>query len=156
MMRRALIALQGLRRDRRGTSILELGLVLPILMVVLLGLIDVASLYSARMSLQQAAARALERVQVGNSREDFAFVRSEAVAGAGVDPSQVTVNTWLECNQAPQPAATTDCPAGQQRARYVQVAITSAYSPFFRYSPLGARDSAGNVALVARSAVRYQ
>ena len=156
MMGRALAALRGLRRDRRGASILELGLVLPILMVVLLGLIDVASLYAARMSLQQSAARALERVQVGNSRTDFAFVRTEAATAAGVPESQVAVETWLECNQVRQGTAITDCPAGQQRARYVQVTITSTYDSYFRYSPLGARNSAGNVPMTARSSVRYQ
>ena len=155
-MARVPATLQGLRRDRRGASILELGLVLPVIMVVLLGLIDVASLYSARMSLQQAAARALERVQVGNSRSDFSFVRAEAAAAAGVPESQVTVETWLECNQVRQPASTTDCATGQQRARYVQVTIASTYDSYFRYSPLGARNANGNVPMTAQSSVRYQ
>lgn len=155
-MARAIARLWTLPRDRRGASVLELGLALPVMMVVLLGLIDVASLYSAQMSVQQAAARALERVQVGNSRSDFAFVRTEAAAAAGVPESQVTVETWLECNEDRKPSGTTDCATGERRARYVQVAITSSYAPYFRYSPLGTRDSAGNVALTARSSVRYQ
>ena len=158
-MSRALGALRGLRRDRRGASILELGLVLPILMVVMLGLIDVASLFSARMSLQQAAARSLERAQVGNSRTDFAFVQTEATAAAtaaGFSGAQVAVETWLECDQVRQAPAATDCTTGQQRARYVQVTINSTYDSYFRYSPLGTRNSAGNVPITARSAVRYQ
>ena len=155
-MARVPAILQRLCRDRRGASILELGLVLPVIMVVLLGLIDVASLYSARMSLQQAAARALERVQVGNSRTNFAFVRTEAATAAGVDESQVTVETWLECNQVRQPTSVTDCATGQQRARYVQVTIASTYDSYFRYSPLGARNSSGNVPMTAQSSVRYQ
>ena len=155
-MVRASVLLGRLAGDRRGASILELGLVLPVIMVLLLGLIDVASLYSARMSLQQAAARALERVQVGNSRSDFAFVRTEAATAAGVDESQVEVVTWLECNQVRQPDSTTDCASGQQRARYVQVTITSAYDSYFRYSPLGARNANGDVPMTAQSSVRYQ
>ena len=155
-MPRALAALQRLRRDRRGASILELGLVLPVIMVVLLGLIDVATLYSTQLSLQQAAARSLERVQVGNSRTDFAFVRTEGATAAGVPVEQVTVETWLECNQVRQPASTQDCPSGQQRARYVQVAIASTYQPYFRYSPLGVRNARGDIPLTARSSVRYQ
>lgn len=148
--------LHRLRLDRRGAGVLELGLVLPVLMVVVLGLIDVASCYSAQMSLQQATARALERVQVGNSRSDFTFVRSEAANAAKVPLSQVEVRTWLECNQVRQSATAQDCAAGQPRARYVQVEITAGYQPYFRYSPLGAREANGNVRLVANSAVRYQ
>jgi Flp pilus assembly protein TadG len=136
--------------------VIELGLALPILMVVLLGLIDVASCYSAQMSIQQAAARGLERAQVGGSRSNFDFVRTEAANAAGVPVSQVTVETWLECNQVRQAATTQDCTTGQPRARYVQVAIQSSYQPYFRYSPLGARNSAGAVPLAATSSVRYQ
>ena len=155
-MGRALAVLGVLHRDRRGASILELGLVLPVIMVVLLGLIDVATLYSTQLSLQQAAARALERVQVGNSRTDFAFVRTEAATAAQVPESQVTVETWLECDQVRQPASTQDCPTGEQRARYVEVAIASTYQPYFPYSPLGERNASGNIPLTARSSVRYQ
>ena len=156
-MARVPATLQGLRRDHRGASILELGLVLPIIMVVLLGLIDVASLFSARMSLQQAAARALERVQVGNSRSDFSFVRTEAADAAQVPVSQVDQpETWLECNQVRQPATTQDCTGGQARARYIRVTIRSTYDPYFRYSPLGARNANGDVPLTAAAAVRYQ
>ena len=148
--------LRRLGRERRGASVLEFGLALPLLMVVLLGLIDVSSSYSAQMSLQQAATRALERVQVGNSRSNFDFVRTEAANAAEVPLSQVTVQTWLECNQVRQPASAQDCPTGQPRARYVQVEITSSYEPYFRYSPLGARNASGNVPLAATSSVRFQ
>lgn len=156
MMKRMSGMLLRLRRDRRGTSVLELGLVLPVLMVVVLGLIDVAGCYSAQMSLQQAASRALERVQVGNSRTDFDFVRTEAANAANVPVSQVTVETWLECNQVRQSQAVQDCASGQARARYVQVAITARYEAYFRYSPLGPRQADGTVRLAANSSVRYQ
>lgn len=156
-MRARLAALLArLGRERRGAGVLELGLALPILMVILLGLIDVASCYSAQMSIQQAAARALERVQVGSSRSSFDFVRTEAANAAGVPVSQVTVETWLECNQVRQAAATQDCATGQPRARYVQVTVGSSYRPYFLYSPLGGRNSAGDVPLAATSSVRYQ
>ena len=153
---RAIVIFRAALRDRRGTSIIEMGLALPILMVLLVGLIDVARCYSTQMSIQQAAARALERLQVGNSRTDFAFVRTEAAAAAGVAESQVTIDNWLECNQVRQPATTQDCPTGQVRARYVQVTINSSYTPYFSFSPVGTRQSNGTVALTTNSAVRYQ
>ena len=153
-MRRFLAFCGALRRDRRGVSILELGLAMPILSVMLLGLVDVASCYSAQMSVQQATARALERVQATGATTDFAFVRTEAAAAAGVPESQVTIDNWLECNNVRQGATVTVCTTGQTSARYVQVSISSSYTPYFAYSPLGTRQADGKVALSASSALR--
>lgn len=149
-------AIRNLAQDRRGASIIELGLTLPILSVMLMGLVDVASCYSAQMSLQQAAARSLERVQVGGaSTTDFTYVRTEAAAAAGVPVSQVTVTTWLECDNVKQADTVRVCPGTQVAGRYVQVSIASTYAPFFPYSPLGARNEGGDVVMNAASSVRY-
>ena len=47
-------------RDSRATSTVELALIVPILMVVLAGSVDVARLISAKLRLQQAAERTAE------------------------------------------------------------------------------------------------
>ena len=141
--------------DRRGASVIELGLALPFLSVMMLGLVDVASCYSAKMSIQQAAARSLERVQVNGSTTNFAFVRTEAATAAGVPESQVTVETWLECENVRQAATVLVCSGTQDAGKYVKVTITSSYTPFFAYSPLGTRQANGSVRLSAASAVRY-
>jgi Flp pilus assembly protein TadG len=147
--------LHQLRRDHRGTSVIELALALPFLSVMLVGLVDVASCYSAQMSIQQAAARSLERVQVAGPSGDFAFVRTEAASAAGVPVSQVTVETWLECDNVKQAATVQTCSETQASANYVKVTISSSYAPYFGYSPLGARTSDGRVPLSASASVRY-
>ena len=144
-----------LRRDRRGVSVIELGIALPVQSVMQVGLVDIATVYSAQMSLQQAAARSLERLQVTGYTTNFAFLRTEAAAAAGVPESQVTVTTWLECNNVRQPATTTTCAGTAVAGKYAQVAISSSYTPFFASSPLGPRLANGKVALSAASAVRY-
>ncbi|HEY0115202.1 MAG TPA: TadE/TadG family type IV pilus assembly protein [Allosphingosinicella sp.] len=146
---------RALRQDERGSSIIELALALPFLSVMLLGLIDVATCYSEQMSIQQAAARSLERVQTSGATTDFTYVRAEAAAAADVPLSQVAVDSWLECNNVRQAASVQACTGTQVSAKYVQVTITSTYAPYFRYSPLGGRQSDGKVALSASSAVRY-
>ena len=154
MLRLAAIATR-LRQDRRGVSIIELAFALPILSVMLVGLVDVATLYSAQMSLQQAASRSLERLQVNGYTNSFAFLQAEAAAAAGVPATQVAVTTWLECNNVKQPATTTACSGTAVAGKYVEVTITSSYSPFFSYSPLGTRQADGTVAMTASEAVRY-
>ncbi len=142
-------------KDRRGTSIIELAIALPVVSVMLVGLVDVATCYSAQMSLQQAASRSLERLQVNGYETNFAFLQAEAAAAAGVPESQVTVTTWLECGYSKQPATTTSCSDGEVAGKYVEVSIVSTYDPFFSYSPLGTRQANGKVALAASEAVRY-
>ena len=154
-MRRLPSTLRRLARERRGASIIELALALPLLSVMMIGLVDVASCYSAQMSIQQAAARSLERVQVNGMTSNFAFVKTEAATAAGVPESQVTVETWLECDNVKQAATVTVCPGTADAGKYVKVTITSSYSPFFAVSPLGTRQANGSVALSASAAVRY-
>lgn len=154
-MRRLHPIVGRIRRDRRGASIIELALALPFLTIMLVGLVDMASCFSAQLSIQQAAARSLERVQVNGSTTNFAFVRTEAATAAGVPESQVTVETWLECENVKQPATTTVCPGTADAGKYVKVTINANYVPFFPFSPLGVRQANGNVALSAASSVRY-
>jgi Flp pilus assembly protein TadG len=149
------LLLLRLARDRRGASIIEMALALPVLSVMMLGLIDVASCYSAQMSIQQAAARSLERVQVSGSSTDFTYVKTEAAAAADVPVSQVTVETWLECDYVKQGTTVQSCSANQVASKYVKVTINSSYAPYFAYSPLGTRQANGTVALSANSSVRY-
>lgn len=154
-MRRLASILERINRDRRGASIIELALALPVLSVMMVGLVDLASCFSAQLTLQQAAARSLERVQVNGSTTNFAFVKTEAATAAGVPESQVTVETWLECDNAKQPATTAICSGTSDAGKYVKVTITSSYVPYFAYSPLGARQADGSVALTAAASVRY-
>lgn len=153
--RNASALLRRLARDRRGASIIEMALALPLLTVMMLGLIDVATCYSAKMSIQQAAARSLERVQVNGASTDFTYVRAEAAAAADVPLSQVTVETWLECDHVKQGTSVQSCAANQVASKYVKVTINSSYAPYFAYSPLGTRQANGTVALSANSSVRY-
>jgi Flp pilus assembly protein TadG len=152
---RLIRTLSRLRRCERGVSIIELGLVMPLLSIMLVGLVDVASCFSAQMTIQQAAARSLERVQTSGSTTDFAYVRTEAAAAAGVAESQVTLDSWLECDNVRQAATVVTCTSTQISAKYLQVSISSTYTPYFPFSPLGTRQADGKVGLSAASAVRY-
>jgi Flp pilus assembly protein TadG len=154
-MRQLIPMLRQIGRDDRGASIIELALAMPVLSLLLVGLVDMSSMFSAQLSLQQAAARSLERVQVNGTNTDFTYVRTEAAAAAGVAESQVTVITWLECDNVKQAATVTTCAGTAEAGKYVKVTINNGFKPFFPFSPLGARQSDGTVALSAAASVRY-
>jgi Flp pilus assembly protein TadG len=157
MVSRLLSALRRLPRNERGTSVIEFGLLAPILAVTLMGVTDVSMAYSRKIGLEQAAFRALEKVAVGSVQSDYQYLKAEAAAAANVPASSVTVTNWVECDQVVQPLWTDNCTATQLTARYVRVSITTNYTPMFFEGPLAATgDGNGNVAVTAAASVRVQ
>ena len=152
--------LRSLGRDSNGTSVIEFALFAPILCVTLMGVTDVSMAYSRKLAVEQAAFRALENVSVTTPQANYDYLRAEAAAAdgaGGVQAADVTVTTWIECNNVQQPATTTACPTGQQTSQYVQVSIASSYTPVFFEGPLAATGNAnGVVALTASASVRVR
>jgi Flp pilus assembly protein TadG len=121
--------------DKRGVAAAELGLVFPLIALAVMGSYDLALGFAAKLDLVQAAARSAElATSLGQVRTDYAFLQSEAVAAsraAGAVHATATVDAWLECDGVRQGSINGACPAGQQYARYVAVAIADTYSPRF-------------------------
>lgn len=161
-LRRRLAALRG---DARGATIIEFGLLLPILALFILGTIDFGRGLAAKFALEQAAQRAIEIASLGNRSQDYTFLRTEAATAAGVPLANVTLDQWLECTTTEgvttrQSAFNGVCPTGQQPARYVEVRIFQDYIPNFARGPLavgmpGVRAD-GSVRLHADAGVRVQ
>ena len=149
-----------LRGDERGASIIEFALFAPILGFMVMGISDLAMGYSAKLELEGAAYRALEKVAVGSVQSNYSSLRQEAATAAGVPLANVTVSNWLECNRVRQSDFNGTCPDGQMVSRYVQVAITSSYQPSFDYGPIGRsfgeRSADGSFPLSATAAMRVQ
>lgn len=147
-----------LRRDERGASMVEFALFVPILAVMVMGITDVSMGYSRKLTLEQAAYRALERVAVGSVQSDYSYLRAEAAAAAGVPVANVTVDNWLECDGVRQTSFNGVCPETQMVSRYVRVAITATYTPSFNYGPLarGFAGANGTVPISASASLRIQ
>src|SRR3954451_2560070 len=124
--------LSRLGRDERGTSLIELALVAPILVFLMMGLTDLARGLAERLSLEQAASRALEKASVGSVQSDYSSLGGEAAAGAGTGAT-ASVDQWLGCDGPRQPAFDGVCADGQMAARYVKVTVSRDFTPSFRY-----------------------
>ena len=146
--------LRGIRREERGTSVVEFALFAPILAALLLGITDLAMGYARKMAVEQAANRALERVQVGSLMSSYAFVQAEAASAAGVPVNQVAVDHWRECAGTRQGTVTGTCPSGQERSIFVSVAITASYTPQFVHGVLPTVN--GSVPITANASLRVQ
>jgi Flp pilus assembly protein TadG len=156
-----LLGAHRLRRDQRGVSVLEFGLFFPILALMVLATTDLARGLAASFALEQATQRTIEVATLGGRpRANYDFLVDEAMAAAGVPRANVTLGQFVECNGVRLTGPfTATCPAGQQTARYVTIAIYNDYTPLFGSIPfLGRLSTAtdGKIRLTARSGVRVQ
>jgi Flp pilus assembly protein TadG len=144
--------------DERGTSVVELALVAPILAALVIGMVDLSGAYSAKLQLEQAAQRTIEKIQREGYEDDAdhkAAIKTEAATAAGVAESAVTVESWLQCNNtATKLAYSGTCSnPSDPYARYVQVTIQKPYTTLFKSKYVG---TAGVVTLTGQAGVRVQ
>ena len=143
-------------RDAHGVSTVELALIIPILMVVMAGSIDVARLISTKLRLQQAAERSAELASAGQvGGTAFTSLQTEAATAANVPATQVTVTYWLECDGTAQTSFDGTCSSGQQVARFASISIASSYKPSFSWL-LHSTSGDGSIAVTGRASVRVQ
>jgi Flp pilus assembly protein TadG len=138
MTQRLASLLARLRRDDRGASLIEFGIMAPVLALLVGGVIDLSEGLSERYKIQQAVTRSLEQLQVqpaqadyNKSDVDYTYLQTEAATAAGVPTSQVTLTKWLMCDGVKQASWTGSCQAGQDTARYVHLQILKTFSGFF-------------------------
>lgn len=118
-------------RDESGASLIEMGLAAPLLAAFLVGMVDVAGAFSAKLNVEQAAQRTIEMVQrSGFVKAQKATLKAEAENAAGTG-STATVEAWLECNGVR--ATDYDDPCSVKPAvRQVSVTISKNYKPYFK------------------------
>lgn len=169
-------SLGALAADEKGTSIVELAMVAPLLSLVTMGIIDLSTGYGRRLELTEAASRTIEKVAAnnfeipaGSDGPDYSAIRADAAEGAGVPVSQVTVTRWLECDGVEQPSFEGTCPPEDRpecdaevipqdclpvMARYIEVRIDDSFRP--QFASIVAPGPNGTYPLFAEAAVRIQ
>jgi Flp pilus assembly protein TadG len=128
---------RNLKQDERGASIIELALLMPVLATVVIAMGDLSRAYSTKLQLEQAAYRAIERVQQYQSTEaTYSLLTTEAVSAANdagfsdVTASNVNVQWTLECNGVVT-AYDSSCTGGATQMRWIQVDLTKTFTPSF-------------------------
>lgn len=129
---RALVPfLRRLARDQRGTSLVEMSFILPVLILLGCGATDLALCYAQGLKLQQAAARTMElAIAAGFKGSMTSTLQADGAAAAGVSTGNVTVDLWLECDGVRQSSYTGAC-TNSTPARFASVTITDTYNWMF-------------------------
>ena len=85
-----------LRRDSRGQAIVELAIILPVFLLMVLGMIDLARAWNAKQVITDAAREAARRGVVDNpivTQPYVVGIAEAAIANAGFDPSLANIQT---------------------------------------------------------------
>lgn len=139
-------------RNDRGAVVIELALIAPIFVLFVVGIVDMSNAYTRKLQLEQAAQRAIEKIQQTTQNKTIEdTLRDEVVCQVnGTDNSgdcittgpittdDVTVAYRLECTNADGTVevqtdidSATDCTSSQTQAQYLSVNVTDKYSPLF-------------------------
>jgi Flp pilus assembly protein TadG len=155
--------LKSLRRDEAGASIIELALILPVFSTLVIGVADITRAYSQKLILEQAAYRAIEKVQQYQATEStYDTLKNEAVAAAtsagftDVTTGNVSVVYWLECSGVRQTNYDSTCSTLPATARYITVDVTHTFTPMFASRRWPGSNSDGTYTLHGRAGLRTQ
>lgn len=167
---------RSLRRDQRGASIIELALVLPVFSALVVGVVDISRAYSQKLLLEQAAYRAIEKVQQYQSTKSTYNTLQDEVAAAAADAgmtdvgtknssgvyTNITIDYWLECNGVRQGNGTPGngydgvCSGSQTYGRWITVDASHAFWPMFANKRWPGSNANGSYTLHGRAALRTQ
>lgn len=149
---RRLPRLRRLLAHDAGATLIEFGIVAPVVLLFITGMVDLAGGLAEKHRLKQVVDRALERAQASPRDSSFTYVETEAAAAAGPG-SQVVMEQWLECDTNRRTIAE-GCDTGQS-SRFIKLTVTSSYRPLFRMDYFGVRDD-GTVAIIAKGTLRVR
>jgi len=151
---------QRLSGDEGGASLIELALIMPFFASLVIGVVDLSRAYSAKLQLEQAAYRAIEKVQQYQADQDtYSTLSSEATTAAtaaGFSNPSVTIDYWLECNGTRQATYDSTCSTASQSARWVKVDISAKFTPMFASRHWPGANSDGTFTLHGKAGLRTQ
>ena len=152
-----MIRMTRLCRDERGAAIMELALVAPIIASLLIGMVDLSRAYSYKLQLEQAAQRAIEKVQqYQTTTSTYGTLQTEAAAAAGVPVGNVTIDYWLECDGTRATTYDSVCADGQTYARWVTVTVQGTFTPMFRSKYYPRANANGTFTIQGKTGMRTQ
>ena len=144
-----------LARNQRGSVIIELAFIAPILATMIVGIVDLSAAYGRKLVLEQAAQRAVEKIMqtTGEDTVDDT-IRNEAAAAAGIPVSQVSVAFTMTCAGVSTNYAT-QCTDNSTEVRYIEISLWDTYTPIIPATFTG-MNSDGTYTLTAKNGIRTQ
>ena len=146
--------LRALARDNRGTAVVELAVVAPMIALLTVGIVDMSNGFSRKLKIEQAAQRSIEKIMNTSASDTIEnTLAAEAADQADVPLANVTVTYRLECDGAATDAA--ECTEDQVTSQWITVTVVDQYEPLFSRHFAGISGD-GTYHLSATAGVRIQ
>ena len=120
-----------LRRDQRGTMVIETAIVTPVLVLMSLGAFQVSTLVARQSELDSAAAEgaAIALASPPTTTAKLSTLQQVIVASTGLASNKVTVTAAYRCNSSTAyVTASSSCTSGVI-SNFAKIYITDTYSP---------------------------
>ncbi len=132
---------RSMRKNPRakGVATVEMALMLPFLLLMLIGIIDVARAAFVGIAVANAAsAGALWGAQGPTYAVQTTVIEAKAAADAQVSGMTITTSSYCECSDgSPSTCLAADCSASR-RMDYIRVDTSADWTPLFNYPGLPA------------------
>lgn len=132
-------ALRRLRADAAGSLSVEFALVLPVLMTLSLGALELGRLYMEQIRMAGAARAGLQYgLQDYGAAADIEAIRRAARAGVGDAGTRYTVDArrFCSCPDSGEVTCSASCPGGSETRTYVEVSVAGDVPLLFAYPAL--------------------
>jgi Flp pilus assembly protein TadG len=146
----------------RGASAVELALVAPFFAAMVIGMSDLASAYSMKLRLEQAAQRSIERLQAMPSPAALAnkatviTEATNAATAAGYPSATISVTFTNYCNGSATANYDDSCTGGQTQMKYANVTLTGKYRPLFTNTYFPNHNADGTVTVTGQTGMRLK
>ena len=152
-----MITVRKLLTNERGAAVIEMALIAPVLALGVIGIVDMSNAYSRKLALEQGAQRAIEKIMQTTANDTVEnTLATEAVCQVNgttttnnvttcntspLTTSNVAITYRRECTSGGSTTTTTyssnsaydagSCTSGSTEADYIQIALSSTYTPMF-------------------------
>jgi len=143
------------RQLQRGSAILELGLILPVAMLLVCGVMDFARVFYAGIVVESAARAGVQFGSYSMGKADLDAMNSAGdadAAGQGLTGVVVTSRTFCGCTASTgEVSCSTATCSGATPSGYVETTATYTFSPLIPYPGMP-----GNIAVASTARIRVQ
>lgn len=125
--------LARLRRDTRGTMVIETAIVAPILAMLSIGTFEISRMISRQNELQQAVA---EAAQIALASKPDNSTKRETIRGiiktsTGLADNKVTITNEYRCGSATTVTSSNLCTTTDVVTTYIKIVVTDTYTPIW-------------------------
>lgn len=123
-----------LRRDQRGTMVIETAIVAPVLVLLSLGSFEASRIVARQTEIQTAVAEAAQIAIAAkpDTAGERSTIKSILMASGNLTASEVTITNMYRCGAtASTVAAASSCAGSDVITTYLNIAVTDTYTPLW-------------------------